>query len=228
MRLLLALFFAAATAYAAHPSTKRTLVYGGDDRRVIYGRTESSRSVCVLVELSEMRPSWMGYVEVQSSRLTSVGDKPICKDERFYGGQSIGFCTGFLVSTGLVATAAHCISNLADCQQVGFIFGYQAYSRGPRRLRQHLHRNGFPHRDVYICTAVHRLGDISLVQLDRHARRPALTLSSSTDSELVGSRVRVLGHPLGLPLQEAWGTVQQTTSENLQVYASLDTFQVGF
>lgn len=53
----------------------------------------------------------------------------ICKDERFTNQPQASVCSGFLVSSNLLVTAGHCITNQKDCDDYKWVFDYKADSK---------------------------------------------------------------------------------------------------
>ena len=136
---------------------------------------------------------------------------PLCNGEKFYSQKTGGYCTAFLVSPDVVATAGHCVNyedvDAQDVSQNKFsvVFGFE--------LRNGLPRSQFSPDEVYDVINIrglskpghdNRHADFALLQLDRPV--PA---SIAVPLRLAGpagqflrpgeTRLALIGHPSGLP-----------------------------
>ncbi len=148
----------------------------------------------------------------------------LCPGEKF-SEQPVGaFCSGSLVGDDLVMTAGHCITDESDCADAKIVFGFAVTTSGGKAPTT------VPQKDVYSCKKIvtRRLEgdgpDYALIRLDRKVtgRRP---LAISRGSTLrTGSKVFVIGYPVGIPLKVSGDATVRDVSKPGFFVANLDTF----
>ena len=149
---------------------------------------------------------YSSYLEVSGGTVT-VPTETFQQGYNVCGGQPYdnqpvidgGWCTGYLVSPTLVATAGHCVdwaSAGTNESQFSFVFGY-------RMLNATTAETTFSTADVYTGVQVAALcsnADCALVQLSRPVTNHRILQLSQTAPTLSDS-VYVLGYPFVLPLK---------------------------
>lgn len=124
---------------------------------------------------------------------TAKEEYNLCNDQQFRSEPVIAECTGFLVASNLIATAAHCISSTNVCDQV-IVFDYEIdeTNRDATLAKP---------RNVYRLDRIVSLRpkglDLAIVALDRSSDRPPLVVASKRGS--VKDSIYTIGHPSGLP-----------------------------
>lgn len=181
------------------------IVYGEDDRLDVYEhpnlplRQLARASVVALMPRSGLQRPVTGEVRLVAPNL---GDAyGLCLDERFLSQPVASDCSGVLIDTDLVLTAAHCFEKL-ECSDYFYVFDY--FYRAAGELEP-LGAN-----DIYSCQKIvaeqirmSRFGpqvDYAVIQLDRpvSGRLPVKIRQSAL---LAGERLSVLGTGSGLPIK---------------------------
>lgn len=201
------------------------VIYGADDRRERYQVNDSQLQELFAGTVALVK--WNSITNLPGSRYQLHGDEygstyGLCSSEPYYAQPTTAFCTGFLVTPNLVATAGHCIGSQYDCQKTALVFDFAM--SGPNQVEDTLEDY-----QVYSCVEVihsevaNSGADFSLVRLDRPAFGHA-PLKMSRQKELAeGEGVFVIGHPAGLPAKWAGGA--NVREVNTEFYtANLDTY----
>jgi V8-like Glu-specific endopeptidase len=200
--------------------------YGTDDRLDIYElpagqNREDADSVVALFPDSQVFDMGDGTAALLTG---NYGDSyNLCPSERFREQPSGSFCSGVLVAPDIIATAAHCITdmNIAD---IRFVFGYHMRDIDTPNLV-------INKSDMYQGVAViawqldeNTGADWVLIRLDRPVvnHRIATIREQGTISD--GEAVHVLGHPKGLPAKFAGGAFVQDNRYSAYFVANLDTY----
>ncbi len=205
------------------------VIYGADDRRDTYelGGGEAviqslQQGVCVVVSTSEVTDNGNGTYTLSTVPWTSTFLGGLCTSEPFYGQDTIGFCSGFLVGTDLIATAGHCVDS-GNCGSVAFVFGFdqQSASQGPDTI--------VSADDVYFCTGIidqAQVGNLDhcVLQVDRAVNRQPLPIRR-TGSVANGDPLVMIGHPATLPKKTDDGAVVQNANGSVEFFeANLDAY----
>ena len=215
---LLAVVFSATGVFAQDEKG----IYGADDRQDYFQVSEARR------KLADSTVSFFKSGDVsQDGRLTleNFGEKAqLCKSEPFRE-QTIGaFCSGSLVAPDLVMTAGHCVKTSFDCSQTKMVFGYAIKEKGknPSRVEP---------SEVYSCKGIvtrdqdDRGADYAIIKLDRPVPNHEPLQVNRAGSVGEGTRLFVIGHPVGLPLKVAGGaTVRNVFNYAGYFNANLDTY----
>jgi subtilisin-like proprotein convertase family protein len=113
------------------PVSTDRVIYGADDRIEVWEETDPvlrqmSEAACVVVFPSELTNNGDGTYTLQTDPWLSQGGT-LCADEPFRGQPQIGFCSGFLVGTDLIATAGHCVGpgGVTSATNVAFVFNFE-------------------------------------------------------------------------------------------------------
>ena len=206
------------------------VIYGVDDRREIDDAANdrrmvsAARSVGMITQRNAIRSQAQGVRQLPQVSLRQRYN--LCPKQVFENQPAPGLCSGFLVSSDLFLTAAHCVNAGTSCANIAIIFDFTASTyRHDKRPELVLAE------DIYYCRTVlervlyRDLGiDFALIQLDRPANgRPPLSLrrNGRIESE---AKLTVISHPLGLPLKIAGGGRIRANTEDAYFVTDLDTF----
>ncbi|MCW5767967.1 MAG: proprotein convertase P-domain-containing protein [Phycisphaeraceae bacterium] len=192
------------------PVSSERVIYGADNRIEVWQETDPvlrqmAEAACVVVFPSELVNNGNGTYTLNTSPWTSSGGT-LCADEPFRGQPQIGFCSGFLVGTDIVATAGHCVGSggVTGATNVAFVFNFEIDTSGGSAPTI------VPASDVYFGVAQinQALGgglDHSIVRVDRTVtgRNPVPIRRSGTISN--GDPLVMIGHPVVIPKKIAGG-----------------------
>ena len=206
--------------------TSDKVIYGEDGRHDPYSYhdqsiIELSRSTVALMKASDLKSAASGFRIARDTLSQSHG---ICADERFAQQPTAAFCSGFLIAPNKIVTAGHCITDVAACNNVRFVFDY--------KMNDELNaQTTFSQSQVYSCKQVlgqvlERSGrDFAVIELDRPVLdRSPLKLSTNTDLQ-TADEIFVIGHPSGLPTKITDGAVVREVKKNSGFFTSnLDTY----
>lgn len=205
-------------------------IFGRDDRVDVLAHStkhELGRAVAVGVINSLWTDLGGGRSELWADPLSDF----MCSDERFNNQASVSYaCTGFLVDDDLLVTAGHCATNTGEvrnssdnyCEAYTWLFDYRANSDV----------NKIPSADIYKCKEIiyavqeevdgHSY-DFALVRLERKVKgRTPLKISDRPAR--MGSKVSMLGHPMGLPLKYTFNAHVFKEGEGRSFLTNLDAF----
>lgn len=194
------------------PVSPDRVIYGADDRIEVWEETDPtlramSEAACVVVFPSELVNNGNGTYTLTTEPWLSQGGS-LCADEPFRGQPQIGFCSGFLVGTDIVATAGHCVGpgGVTSATNVAFVFNFEIDTMGGSAPVI------VPASDVYFGAAQINQAlsgglDHSVVRVDRAVtgRNPVPIRRSG--SLAVGEPLAVIGHPVVLPKKIAGGAI---------------------
>jgi hypothetical protein len=200
------------------------VIYGEDDRLDEYQITDSAvlqlgDATAVFVSPANLANNGDGTVTIWSGTYGETND--LCPGEPFHNQPDPGFCTGFLVSPNVMATAGHCITDDAECAGTAIVFGFvmlDAYSPATT----------VDASEVYYCSRVlardSGTADWALLELDRpvsnHRPLAIRTSGKITDAE----PLLVIGYPAGLPRKYADGAFVRSNSGRATFEANLDVY----
>ena len=191
-------------------------IYGTDDRIDMFAegdleRRRMARAVCALVSATLLEDTGNGAYRLLGQPAGGQG-QPLCPDERFADQPALAFCSGFLVGPDIIVTAGHCVLDF-DLEVVRVLFGFEM-------LNATTPVEFAAPSDVYEITEVvqavnNGLSDFAVLRLDRAVTAPgAFPLEVRAAGRVEpGTRVGVIGHPLGLPTKISFGettTVQRS------------------
>lgn len=203
---------------------RRKVVYGNDDRQDVYqvnnqALLRMSEATCALVAPRNIERQPDGRYTLSGRDLRTARD--LCASEPFGSQPTSAFCTGFLVSHDVVATAGHCVP-ATGCDATAFVFGYKMLnSSTPKMVLED--------EDVYFCSEVvgHRMSggvDYALVRLDRSVsgREPVEVRRSGKVPDRAA--LVMIGHPSGLPQKIAGGARVRDNSPGSHFVANTDSY----
>ena len=203
---------------------QRKVVYGEDDRQDVYQVTNEallrmSQGTCALVSPFNIDRQADGRYRLSGTALGAARD--LCASEPFREQPTAAFCSGFLVSQDVVATAGHCVP--ADgCDGTAFVFDYKMIDSTTAKMV-------IEQDNVYFCEEVvgHRLSggvDYALVRLDRPVagRQPVEIRRSGRVPDR--TPLVMVGHPSGLPQKIAGGARVRDNSASSHFVANTDSY----
>ena len=231
------------STWTDQPVSQKADIYGEDDRKDIYDPSISealqslAQSVALVFNVRAIVSRNDASIRLTNWTMndTVMRDHgvPLCEDEPFRSEPAPGFCTAFLISPTLVATAGHCINGHTRCEQMGFAFDYaksdpddiptQISNENYYRCAQVLGHVYNPQEDEDQLISREYWYDWAVIQLDRAVEnRPAVALETKRPEFF--STVHVIGHPSGLPMKVASGRVV-TNDKERYFNTSLDIYK---
>lgn len=212
-------------------------IYGQDNRRdwgrIADPRVRSAARASVALIADRVVTTKPGLLETVASPLWQ--SHLLCKDENFSSQISVAFCSGVLIAQDIVATAGHCVQEVAHnprslpLSAIRFVFGFTAENH------EDPGRSQFDEQQIYRGAAV--LGgriqstsqgteDWAAIRLDRpvpsEIARPVLLNTKGVEA---GARIYVIGYPSGIPLKYAPGAEVRDASGESSFVSNLDAFQ---
>lgn len=223
--LVVATTLLAPSAFASGPLSAK-VIYGDDNRRDLYEEKDQSLlalsgSTVALIKSAQIGAEVGGQHTIQGENYGQ--SYSLCSTERFVEQDTAAFCSGFLISDDMIATAGHCVRSALDCSETSFVFDYAYKSQG-------VAPTSAAAENVYRCKSVVHTevasagADFAVIKLDRPVvnRVPVLMRNSGTPQ--VGDDLTVIGHPAGLPTKIADGAKVRSTSTKDYFMANLDTY----
>ena len=203
------------------------VIYGVDDRKEVYEITNSQikdniNSVVALIRNDSINDNGDGKSTIRT-KIFGVA-RNLCENEKFYNQPIAPFCSGFLVSKDLIATAAHCVENPEDLKSIRFVFGFRMKNEkeGPMVI---------DNSDIYEGESiVQRVfdddgPDWAIIKLKRNVvenHKPVVLRRSGKIRD--NESVYVIGHPVGLPTKFADGANVRNNSNESFFVCNLDTY----
>jgi V8-like Glu-specific endopeptidase len=188
-------------------TSARADIFGEDNRSDIrrgsrYNHLARSVAVGVLNSL------WTEVTPIFFDLWADPIDEFMCSDEPFVKQASVSYaCSGFLVGPDLLVTAGHCGVNTGEvrnssedyCEAYTWMFDFYAHTNTKRVPK----KNVYKCKEIIYATVIgDDVGsqDFTLLRLDRPVtgRKP---LKLAKESPAIYERVKMLGHPMGLPMK---------------------------
>jgi V8-like Glu-specific endopeptidase len=211
------------------------VIYGDDDR-LDYNKMSTSMktladSVVSFWKTADVKLEGDVYKLSTQKFADAVG---LCPEERFREQKMGAFCSGSLVGEDLVMTAGHCVTSEDACKGTKLVFGF-AIKDAKKGAPDTISKN-----EVYSCKSIVKrfLGDepgegdatnlkadYALIKLDRAVKGHSPLPINRGKSATVGTKLFVIGHPVGLPVKHAGGaSVRTAQAGNAFFVANLDTY----
>lgn len=197
--------------------TAEAMIYGDDSFQTIskpQGSGEEaplSSALGMQINHYKIKEEQTAYPLLSARPLEMRG---ICKDDPWSRFESIGHCTGFLISSKFLLTAGHCMKDKNDCESSLWIFPESPFEELSEEVPGYLKIN---QRNVVRCKS--RVSgyynsveeaplDYALVELDRELPNHHTVSINPTATAKVGQEVFTFSYPLGTSLKYSEGLVQ--------------------
>lgn len=204
-------------------------IYGTDERQFISESTDKkiktlSESVALIVQKDSIENKFLSSI-IKAGLLTDSTGVNLCSNEKFATHHSINSCTGFLIGPDLVASAGHCFMSEDDCANKKIIFSVLAKNEVQSGYK--VFRTA-----VYECKEIVKSGfdsdkltDFSVIRLRKKIMDRAPLKLRTKGAVILGDRVFMIGHPLGLPqVLSTKASVNDIQGEHF-FKATLDSFE---
>lgn len=201
------------------------VIYGVDDRKDLFEVSDAALqkdadTVVALFRADEVQDNGDGTSTLKTE---NFGERRnLCTEEPFRDQPVGAFCSGFLISKRVVATAGHCVHE-HNVNQIRFVFGFRM--RDPDVANVVINNS-----EIYAGARLIGRDEIStgpdwaLVELDRSVSDHSIVEIRGEGKVEEGQLLHVIGHPSGLPLKIAdSATVRDNTPDDYFV-ANLDTY----
>lgn len=191
-------------------------IWNSDDRLDLYEITDkrirkNALTVAVVCVKNDLLDIGRGYSQLRVKAYGNALD--LCVSESFYD-QPMGtgsLCTGFLVADDVVVTTAH-FTDSTNVKNLRFLFGYamvDADTALTKMLNDKIYHGAeILHREYDNVGRNTTGSDWALVRLDRKVVGQEVAVLS-TSNVFLKQPIYIIGHPCGLPLKYAPGTVEQ-------------------
>jgi hypothetical protein len=201
------------------------VIYGVDDRKDLFEISDPALLRDADCVVSLFRAGSIDDNNDGTSTLRTVNfgaSRNLCSGEAFREQPSGAFCSGFLVSRDIVATAGHCI-DVGSVDQTRFVFGFMMIDSA---TAQTTISNGEIYSGVAIVGRVLDTSgaDWALVRLDRGVTNHVIPNVRTSGRIPRNQAVHVIGHPSGLPIKVAGGANVRDNSPKTFFVANLDTY----
>ncbi|GGG05987.1 hypothetical protein GCM10010912_58310 [Paenibacillus albidus] len=201
---------------AIYDTDDRVDLFRVNDKNII----EQADSVVSLFKNENIVDLGNGFSEL---KIKTTGELyNFCRVEPFNDQPSGAFCTGFLVSSDIIATAGHCI-NESNLHEIRFIFGFRMLDE---KTAQTQIRNSEIYKGIKIIG--HQLenngSDWALIKLNRKVNNhnPLQIRMNGIISNQ--EKLHVIGHPIGLPVKYAGNAKVKKNEDSSFFLGSLDTY----
>jgi V8-like Glu-specific endopeptidase len=198
-----------------------------DDDRVDYSQMSAidqklARSLPALVLKTKITFK-DDMIEFNSRSL--VKDNKVCAEEKFSDESLVANCSGTLIGSRHVMTAAHCLNEKEgspfSCSNYAVVFDYFDNAKF------------LPKRSFYQCKKVIYdsakngfIKDIAIIELDRKVtdRKP---IQFKRQLPKINDPIKMLGYPYGISIKKSEGQVLGINKKSFAIKHDLDTFSVN-
>lgn len=199
------------------------VIYGTDNRADLYDVAdpavlECARGVAAVVDAALVSDNGDGTSTLTHSPFGKMFS--LCTSEPFFNQPVVGWCSGFLVASDIVATAGHCLDS-GSLGRWRFVFGFRMSDEDNAILT-------IPNDDIFegvgIIAREMNAADYALIRLNRvvETRNPLELRKEGVIG--LDQKVYVIGHPCGLPAKYAPDAVVRGNSHGKFFTANLDTY----
>jgi hypothetical protein len=214
-------------------------IYGNDDR-MDWGKIGDRRVKAVAAASVALFNNFGNYrlVEEENEKLrllanTLEDEHRLCPGQRFLKQWSGAFCSGVLVGEDVVATAGHCIAEVAHTSSAvplsdtRFVFGYTASDQQDPGRSLFDKKQVFAARELIGGKKLPNGEDWALVRLDRPVPKeiaePVKKIRKTKIED--GAPIFAVGYPNGVPLKFASGAEVRKNDSEIFFIANVDTFE---
>jgi V8-like Glu-specific endopeptidase len=205
-------------------------IYGEDDRIELSDPSidadvmAAARSTAALIPRSSLTADGTDF---RLPSETFGQNYQLCDGERFADQPNPASCSGFLVESQVMVTAASCIRSQTDCSDMAVVFDFANQAGRTDAITMARRDN------VYYCAGiVQRLQggpgnpDFAIIRLDRAVTgRAPLRFRRRDDTLRTGDGVIAVGHPSGLPMKVMEGARVMTTAADAAYFTTnVDAF----
>lgn len=226
MKLILSVLALASMITVATANDKGlNVVYGEDNRIDVFASpnpalVKLAASTAAMIAPGHLNNQPNGDVLIKGQTLAGRG---ICENERFSKQITAANCSGFLVSSNVLVTAGHCITNENDCSSYRWVFDYKVSAEDQGAVT-------VPQTSVYSCKRIisrdlnsFTKDDYAVIELDRKVTDRAPLTFRKRGKVATTASLAVIGHPSGLPAKIA-DNASVRAREGKYFVANLDTY----
>lgn len=209
------------------------VIYGDDSVRDLQDEKiqgsalfqKNLRASAALISHSELKKNTDGSWKLNDK--TVQERYRTCDQFRLSDQVSAAFCSAVLVSSNVILTAAHCLSEDAEqsCGSTSVVFGFdQKIEAGPSKT--------LLKSQVYNCRRIIEISqhqrsqvDYALVELDRAVEGVSpITMPTLIQPMTLGQDIYTVGYPIGTSKKIAKGRVREFAQANQNPKAALDIY----
>jgi V8-like Glu-specific endopeptidase len=207
-----------------------TAVYEKDDRLEAVNfhdddLIELAHSTAALISKDSFKPisGLAEYLQVFSS--TQREEYETCQGTRFNRQVAASFCTGFLIAPDVLATAGHCISEVSECENFYWTFGYKYRKATDAKVV-------VKKKDIFKCTKILKRKydpvngiDFAIVKLHKKAVGKRIFKLRRSGRVATKTQVITMGYPSGTPLKITANAMVLGNRNSKYFVTNLDTFE---
>lgn len=224
MRLLPLIFL-----FAVNASANPEAIYGKDNRQDVYAVTNP-----LFVKLATSTAAMIEKTKIKDNGSTSlITGTPLkdmfklCPDQKFRNQPSAANCSGTLVASDIIMTAAHCYDLAkSTCKNYVWVFDYKVISENQSSVT-------VSNSEIYECSEVvlkemnlAQGVDHALIKLKRKVSGRDYAKLSTAGKIKLGTPLVLIGHPSGLPTKVADDAFVLKLLENSFV-TNVDAFSIN-
>lgn len=205
---------------------REDVIYGADNRKDIYQIADTGVVKNSATIVGFFRKSDLVFFPDKSvalrNKITLKSIYSLCNDEPFCN-QYIGpYCTGFAVSSKLIASAGHCMKGMSLDDFV-CIFGYRLNSVSDSSVRFTAEQVYYPESVINGLTTQSK--DYLLVTVKGTIPASRISAIDKKEVAMPMKNIYVIGHPCGLPIKVA-DNAEVRNNDNPDFFVTnLDTYK---
>ncbi len=201
------------------------VIYGLDGRLDLYQISDDrlrglADSTVALVRTNELVAGTDDLINLNVGNYGAIMN--LCPTEKYREQNSVGFCSGSLITPDIILTAGHCVDTQSKCDDTAFIFGYAIKTMGdqPKTVSAH---NVYHCKEIIKSIRITDGADFALIKLDRLVSGYKPLLLRLDGEASINDPLTVIGNPGGLPTKiAAGGKVRNISADFFQ--ANLDAY----